>query len=197
MIPVAIDVPKPPVVEKFIPYGPARTKQMARYSYRHYGVRTAALPDPKVIVLHYTVSRNWQSPWNLFASNSPAPGPAGSRPESPGGCTHFLVAKSGKIIQLAPLSTMCRHAIGINDRAIGIEFVEMRSASNILARPKQVQAGLALVRWLQAQTGIETNNVIGHRMVNNSPYFHEQVPGWRNDHTDWSAGQVRTFRAQL
>ena len=73
----------------------------------------------------------------------------------------------------------------------------MRSASNILARPKQVQAGLALVRWLQAQTGIETNNVIGPRMVNNSPYFHEQVPGWRNDHTDWSAGQVRTFRAQL
>lgn len=197
MIPFAVDVPKPPVVEKFIPYGNARKKQMAGYSYRHYGVRTWRLSDPKAIVLHYTVSRNWQSPWNLFASNSPAPGPAGSRPERPGGCTHFLVAKNGKIIQLAPLTTMCRHAIGINDRSIGIEFVEMSSASNVLARPKQMRAGLALVRWLQDQTQVTTENVIGHRMVNDSPYFHERAAGWRNDHTDWSATQVRAFRAQL
>ena len=199
MIPFAppADAPKPPVVEKFIPYGNARKRQMAGYSYRHYGVRTWQLNDPQAIVLHYTVSRNWQSPWNLFASNSPTPGPAGSAAERPGGCTHFLVAKSGKIIQLAPLTIMCRHAIGINDRSIGIEFVEMSSASNILARPEQVQAGLALVRWLQSQTGVTTSNVIGHKMVNASPYFHELVPGWRNDHTDWNAGQVRKFRAQL
>ena len=190
-------VEKPPVVEKFIPYGPTRTKQMAAYSYRHYGVRTAALTDPKVIVLHYTVSQNWQSPWNLFASNSAAPGPSGSEPEMPGGCTHFLVAKSGKIIQLAPLTTMCRHAIGLNDRSIGIEFVEMSSAANILKRPRQFAAGVALVKWLQAETGITTDNVIGHRMVNDSPYFHELVKGWRNDHTDWSVGQVRTFRSEL
>ena len=190
-------VEKPPIVEKFIPYGPTRKKQMAAYSYRHYGVRTAELNDPKVIVLHYTVSPNWQSPWNLFASNSASPGPSGSKPEMPGGCTHFLVGKTGKIIQLAPLTTMCRHAIGINDRSIGIEFVEMSSAANILKRAKQTAAGVALVRWLQSETGIETKNVIGHRMVNDSPYFHELVKGWRNDHTDWSAGQVRTFRSQL
>jgi len=193
----APEATKPPVVEKFIPYSPVRKRQMAAYSYRHYGVRSWKLPDPKVIVLHYTVSSTWQSPWNLFASNTPSPGPSGSRPESPGGCTHFLVGQKGKIIQLAPLSTMCRHAIGINHRSIGIEFVEMSSASNILNRPRQVAAGVALVKWLQTQTGITTKNVIGHRMVNNSPYFQELVKGWRNDHTDWSAGQVREFRDRL
>ncbi|MEZ5185640.1 MAG: peptidoglycan recognition family protein [Candidatus Nanopelagicales bacterium] len=190
-------VKPPPIVEKYIPYGPKRKKQMARYSKRHYGVKTWHLTDPKVIVLHYTVSTTWQSPWNLFASNTPAGGPSGSRPESPGGCTHFIVHTDGTILQLAPLTTMCRHAIGINSQSVGIEFVEMRSASNILARPKQRKAGVRLVRWLQSELGIAKRNVIGHRMVNNSTYFVEKVRGWRNDHTDWNRKQVRTFRRLL
>ena len=196
--PVPPAVPKPrAIISKPIPYGPKRKKQMARYAKRHYGVKTWRLTDPKVVVLHYTVSNTWQSPWNLFASNTPAPGPSGSRAESPGGCTHFLVDKDGTIIQLAPLTTMCRHAIGINHRSVGIEFVEMRSASNILARGKQRRAGLRLVRWLQSEFGIAKKNVIGHRMVNASPYFQERVSGWKNDHTDWNRGQVRKFRKLL
>jgi len=194
--PAVVERP-PAIVSKPIPYGPKRKRQMSRYAQRHYGVKTWRLTDPKTIVLHYTVSNTWQSPWNLFASNTPAGGPSGSRAESPGGCTHFLVGKRGKIIQLAPLTTMCRHAVGINHRSIGIEFVEMRSASNILARSKQRKAGVRLVRWLQSEFSIASKNVIGHRMVNASPFFQERVRGWRNDHTDWSRGQVRTFRKYL
>jgi N-acetylmuramoyl-L-alanine amidase len=190
-------VPRPPIVVKYIPYGKQRKKQMAAYSLRHYGVRTWQLTDPRAVVLHYTVSNTASSPWNLFASNSASPGPAGSRPEKPGGCTHFIVDKDGTILQLAPLRIMCRHAIGINDRSVGIEFVEMSSASNILQRPKQRRAGVRLVRWLQSELGITKQNVIGHRMVNDSPHFHERVKGWRNDHTDWSAPQVRVFRKYL
>ena len=187
----------PPIVKKYIPYGKARKKQMAGYAFRHYGVRTWKLTDPKVVVLHYTVSNTASSPWNLFASNTPSPGPSGSAPERPGGCTHFIVDKDGTILQLAPLTTMCRHAIGINHRAVGIEFVEMSSADNILNRPKQRKAGVRLVRWLQAELGIATSNVVCHKMVNNSPYFQELVKGWKNDHTDWNARQVRDFRARL
>ena len=196
--PVDVEPVRPPaIVQKAIPYGPKRKKQMAAYANRHYGVRTWELTDPKVVVLHYTVSNTASSPWNLFASNTPSPGPSGSKPESPGGCTHFIVDKDGTIYQLAPLTTMCRHAIGINHRSVGIEFVEMSSASNILNRPKQRAAGVRLVRWLQSRLGIHTKDVIGHRMVNDSPYFQERVPGWRNDHTDWSAAQVRRLRALL
>lgn len=190
-------VEKPPVVDKPIPYSPQRKRQMARYAQRHYGVKSWHLVDPKAIVLHFTVSNTWQSPWNLFASNTPAPGPSGTRAESPGSCTHFLVDKDGTIVQLAPLTTMCRHAIGLNDRAVGIEFVEMSSAANILARPKQRRAGVRLVRWLQSELAIPTSGVIGHSMVNDFPYFHENVRGWRNDHTDWSPSQVRRFRSYL
>lgn len=195
--PQPVVVPRPAIVSKPIPYSATRKKQMAAYSFRHYGERTWQLTEPKAVVLHYTVSDTWQSPWNLFASNTAAPGPSGSKPESPGGCTHFLVDKDGTIIQLAPLTTMCRHAIGINHRSIGIEFVEMRSASNILNRPKQRRAGVRLVRWLQSELGIRTKDVIGHSQVNDSEYFQEKVRGWRNDHTDWSPSQVRRFRSYL
>jgi N-acetyl-anhydromuramyl-L-alanine amidase AmpD len=190
-------VERPAIVRKYIPYGATRKRQMAAYSERHYGVRTWRLEDPRQIVLHYTVSDTWQSPWNHFANNTPAGGPSGTRPEPPGGCTHFLVGKRGTIIQLAPLRIMCRHTIGLNHRSIGIEFVEMRSASNILQRPRQLRAGLRLVRWLQYRADIATRDVIGHGTANDSPYFQERVRGWRNDHTDWNAAQMRTFRAQL
>jgi N-acetyl-anhydromuramyl-L-alanine amidase AmpD len=196
--PVDVQPPAPPpIVKKYIPYGKARKKQMAGYAFRHYGVRTWKLTDPRTVVLHYTVSDTASSPWNLFASNTPSPGPSGSAPERPGGCTHFIIDKDGTILQLAPLSTMCRHAIGINHRSVGIEFVEMYSADNILKRAKQRKAGVRLVRWLQAELDIATSDVIGHRMVNSSPHFQELQKGWRNDHTDWNARQVREFRARL
>ena len=59
---------------------------------------------------------------------------------------------------------MCRHVVGLNNRAIGIEFVEMTSAANILRRPKQRAAGIALVRWLQSEYNISKSNVVGHAM---------------------------------
>lgn len=190
-------VARPAMVGKYIPYGGVRKKQMARYAKRHYGTRTWRLRDPQAVVLHYTVSTTWQSAWNTFAGNRPVAGPSGSRPESPGTCTHFIVHTDGTIIQLAPLGKMCRHAIGLNHRSIGIEFVEMRSAANILARPAQRKAGVKLVRWLQGRLGIRTKHVIGHSMVNDSPFFEERVRGWRNDHGDWTKTQTRQFRRYL
>lgn len=195
--PVVDLAPAPAIDYKPIPYGPRRRQQMAAYSWRHYGARQWRLTNPRAVVLHFTVSSTWQSAWNLFASNTPAPGPAGSRAESPGSCTHFIVHTDGRIIQAAPLGVMCRHAIGINHRAIGIEFVEMSSADNVLHRPVQRRAGLRLVRWLQGRFGIPARDVIGHGMVNDSRWFAERQPGWRNDHTDWNRRQVRQFRAGL
>jgi hypothetical protein len=52
------------------------------------------------------------------------------------------------------------------------------------------------VRWLQARYGIATKDVIGHAMVNDSPFFHD-LEGWRNDHTDWQAEDVRALRKRL
>ncbi|MEI8084460.1 MAG: peptidoglycan recognition family protein, partial [Actinomycetes bacterium] len=131
----AVDTPKaaprPPIINDFIPYSAARKKQMAAYSWRHYHQRTWLMPNPKQIILHYTVSPNYPSVHNWFAANSPAPGNAGTRNERPGACTHFVVDKNGKIYQQVPLELMCRQVVGLNNQSIGIEFVEMSSASNV------------------------------------------------------------------
>lgn len=179
-----------------IRYGPMRARQMAAYSNRHYRINTPMLVRPRVVVLHYTVSNTYSPIFNYFNSNEPAPGPAGSRPETPGACTHFVIDKNGRIYQLIALNRMCRHIIGLNYTAIGIEFVEMSSASNILARPRQLAAGRQLVRWLQTRFGIRKANVVGHGTANNSPFFID-LKGWRNDHTDWNQQQVAIFNRRI
>ena len=47
----------------------------------------------------------------------------------------------------------------------------------ILDRPAQVGAALALVRSLQAQFGIATRNVVGHATANAAPQFHDRSGG--------------------
>ncbi|MGZ4431215.1 MAG: N-acetylmuramoyl-L-alanine amidase, partial [Gaiellales bacterium] len=190
-------VPRPRIVHDPIPYGPARRAQMAAYSGRHYGVASWRL-HPSIIVLHFTASGAGSYPGvrATFSSDAPSLG------EEPGTCAHFVVDQDGTIHQLVPTDVRCRHTIGLNDRAIGIEMIQSAGPSahwadqQILHRPAQLHSVLALVRWLQARYRIPTRNVIGHAMANRSPYFHD-LEGWRNDHTDWQAGDVLELRAKL
>ena len=43
--------------------------------------------------------------------------------ELPGVCAHFVIDTDGTIYQLVNLRVRCRHAIGMNWTAIGIEHV--------------------------------------------------------------------------
>ena len=198
--------PPPPagaaIVRDFIPYSTARKTQMAGYSLRHYGIDSSAL-DPKVIVLHFTESNDYRSAWNAFAGNAPAPGPGGSKAESPGTCAHYIVDQAGTIHQLVPLTLQCRHAIGLNRWAIGIEMVQTSTGHDshwadqqILGRPAQIGAVLTLVRSLQRQFGIPKTSVLGHATANQSPRFLD-LQGWKNDHTDWQAEDVLEVRRRL
>jgi hypothetical protein len=194
---------KPPITKKLIPFGKTRRAQMKRYCKRHYHQRTCWLTKPKVIVLHFTAGSSWKSAWNYFAANTAYPPPPG-KPEKPGVSAHFIITKKGKIIQAVPLALRARHAIGMNWKSIGIEFVqEVPSGKTghwadrqILARKKQVRAGLRLVRYLRARYHIKKANVIGHAMANKSPYFKDYT-GAKNATNDWIAKDVRTFRARL
>jgi N-acetyl-anhydromuramyl-L-alanine amidase AmpD len=184
-------------VQQPIPITPARLAETAAYALRHYGVSTTRL-HPKLIVLHFTASGAGSEPGvhALFASDAPNGG------ELPGVCAHFVVDQDGTIYQQAPLTLICRHAIGVNDHAIGIEMVQSSDSSShwadeqILHRRAQISSVLRLVRWLQARYGIAKSNVIGHAMANDSPFFHD-LEGWRNDHTDWQPEDVRALRRRL
>ena len=65
-----------------------------------------------------------QRRYNTFAPNRPDP----ELHERPGVCAHFVIDRDGTIHQLVPLRLMCRHTVGLNHTAIGIEHVGISDA---------------------------------------------------------------------
>ena len=185
----------PPIVQDLVPYGPQRKAEMAAYSGRHYGQATWVL-HPQAIVLHYTATSTYASAHNTFAADAPALG------ELPGVAAHFVIDESGTIYEQVPLDVRCRHTIGLDWCAVGIEFVQPAGSgprwaiAQIFSRPRQLNAGLRLVAWLEAAYGIDATNLIGHAMANDSPLF-KDLSGWHNDHQDWNAAAVARFKRAM
>ncbi|MGZ4170379.1 MAG: N-acetylmuramoyl-L-alanine amidase [Solirubrobacteraceae bacterium] len=178
-----------------IPFGAARKAQMTAYVRRHYGSfmkPTWRLIRPHVIVIHYT-DAGYGSTFNTFANDVPD----AELHELPATCAHFVIDSSGVIHQLVSLGTMCRHTVGLNWTAIGIEHVGF-SDGQVLGDVRQMSASLALVHWLQCRFNIETRNVIGHNESLSSPYHHEDVPSLRTQtHSDFEHRDMQTYRARL
>jgi beta-N-acetylhexosaminidase len=146
-----------------------------------------------VIVEHYTASNSFSSAWNTFASNAPD----AELHERPGTCAHFVIDRDGTIYQLVPLNTMCRHTVGLNWTAIGIEHVGTSDAS-ILQNPKQIAASLRLTLWLMDRFGISLPNVIGHNESLTSRFHRERYAPWRcQTHGDWVRADMQVYRARL
>jgi N-acetyl-anhydromuramyl-L-alanine amidase AmpD len=190
---LAAAVPQPTIVQKPIPFPAKRKQEMAAYAKRHYGLNTYRLRDPKVIVEHYTVTSTFQQTFNTFA-----PDVADSElHELPGTCSHYVIDKDGTIYQLVPRSIMCRHTVGLNYTAIGIEHVGS-SDGEILRNAKQMAASLRLTRWLRCRYGIGPSNVIGHSESVSSPYHKENVARLRTQtHGDWTKADMQKYRARL
>ena len=180
------------IVWKPIPFPPARKAEMAHYAQLHYGIRSYVL-RPKVIVEHYTANESFSATWNAFAANSPDP----ELGQLPGTCAHFVVDRDGTIYQLVPLTVMCRHTVGLNDVAIGIEHVGT-SDRQILDDPAQLRASLALTRMLMTRFHIATRNVIGHNESLSSPFHKELYAPWRHQtHGDWTHEDMNVYRKRL
>jgi N-acetylmuramoyl-L-alanine amidase-like protein len=186
-------VPKPPIRSRPIPFPPTRRAEMAAYAERHYGLSTWRLRDPKVIVEHFTANDSYSATWNTFAADTPDP----ELHELPGDCAHFVVDRDGTIYQLVPLGTMCRHTVGLNYTAIGIEHVA-QSDGEVLSDARQLAASLWLTLWLMQRFHIELRNVIGHNESLTSPYHHELVAAWRcQTHGDWNHVDMQIYRRAL
>lgn len=187
---------RPAIRGDHVDYGAARRAQMAAYSERHYGNRQWRLRRPRVIVLHFTATDSYRSVWSTFDSNAPSLG------ERPGVCAHYVVEQDGTVDELVPPRIRCRHTIGLNHVAIGIEMVQATGRGahwadrQILGRRRQIGHALRLVRWLQSRYAIPTREVIGHSMANDDRHF-KDLEGWVNDHSDWLRRDVREFRRRL
>ena len=146
---------RPPIVQWPIPFGAARNRDMAAYSKRHYGTSTYRLVHPHVIVIHYTVNDSLAATFNTFAPNVPDV----ELHEKPGLCSHFAVGPTGRIVQFVPIAIRCRHTVGLNWTALGIEHVG-RSDSDVLGNPRELRASLRLTSWLRCREHIAIRNVM-------------------------------------
>ncbi len=186
-------VAPPRVVQTPIPFGSRRKAEMRAYAKRHYGVDDYRLRRPRAIVEHYTASNSFSSAFNTFAADTPDV----ELGELPGVCAHFVIDRDGTIHQLVPPTIMCRHTVGLNWTAIGIEHVGV-SDRQVLANRRQRAASLRLTRMLQGSYGIATRNVIGHAESLSSPFHRERVARLRNQtHGDFAAPAMRSYRRML
>lgn len=176
-----------------IPFGARRKAEMTSYAMRHYRIDTYRLIEPRAIVIHYTETPDFQSTYNTFAPDTPD----SELHELPNTCAHFVVDADGTIHQLVSLGIMCRHTVGLNWTAIGVEHVGYSDAE-VLDRPRQMSASLHLVRWLRCRFHIPVADVIGHNESLASPYHHENVSSLRTQtHSDFNHADMQLYRARL
>lgn len=192
-MPVADAPPRPPITQDPIVFDARRIAQTREYAKRHYGFKRARLSDPKVIVIHYTASSTYSSVFNTFNQNV-ADVELGETPQV---CSHYVIDPAGKIHQLVSLKWICRHTVGLNYTAIGIEHVGT-SADQVLTNARMMRASTRLVRWLQGSQGILLKDVIGHNESLSSPYHSERVARLRRQtHSDFTRAEMRRYRVRL
>jgi N-acetylmuramoyl-L-alanine amidase len=166
---------------------------MAAYSRRHYGEESWRLRHPRVIVEHVSETSSAAAVYNTFAPDVRDP----ELHELPNVCSHFVVSRSGRIFQLVNLRTRCRHTVGLNWTAIGIEHVGYADG-DILGDRRQMRASLRLTRWLRCHFRIGVRNVIGHAESLSSPFHRERVRSLRTQtHSDMRHSSMRVYRRRL
>ena len=190
---VARSVAPPSVRRTPIPYGERRRQEMRAYARRHYGIDSFWLRRPRVIVQHFTASNSFRSAYDTFAHDVPDV----ELGELPGVCAHYLIDRDGAIHELVPTTIMCRHTVGLNYTAIGIEHVGT-SDGQVLSNRRQLRSSLRLTRMLQGRHGIRTRDVIGHNESLSSRYHRERVERLRRQtHGDFRRASMNRYRRSL
>ena len=183
-------VPRPALTRRLIPLTAQRRRDTVAYAKRHYGLATTTV-QPHVIVEHWTQNGSVDATWSTFAPNLPDV----ELHERPGTCAQFVVARNGRIVQLTPVIFLCRHTVGLNWAAIGIEHVGY-SDGQVLGDAAQLRASLRLTRWLRCRYGIAVRDVIGHAESLSSPFHRERVPALRRQtHGDFQRPAMDRYRA--
>ena len=184
----------PPSIQQWrIPFPQQRKDEMAAYARRHYGIDSYRLRNPHVIVEHVAVAPSAAATRSAFVPDRPDP----ELHELPGLCSHFVVDRDGTIYQLVSLRIMCRHTVGLNWTAIGIEHAGFADG-DLLGNRRELAASLRLTAWLRCRYGIELRNVIGHNESLSSPYHRERVARLRSQtHGDMTHSTMQVYRRKL
>ena len=186
-------VTKPEIHKMLIPYPKKRKREMAAYSKRHYGQYKWRLNNPNLIVEHYAAAGSISAIYNTFRPDRPDV----EFHELPGVCSQYAVSASGAIYKFVPINIRCRHTVGLNWTAVGIEHVGF-SDQDILNRPAQLNASLQLTQWLRCRLGLPVSQVIGHNESLSSPFYKELDPRFKGQtHGDWNRADMNIYRSDL
>jgi len=143
------------------------------YARQHYGEATAVLTNPQMIVVHFVTIPTLQKSLDFFR---PARIDHQIRSDIAGGgevnvSAHYLVDRDGTLYQLAGEDDLCRHIIGFNHTAIGIENVAVDADDLTTA---QLEANAALIsRIVQRQPSIRY--LLGHHEYRDRSLPHYQL----------------------
>lgn len=143
------------------------------YARHHYGEGTAVLSKPQMIVVHFVTIPTLQKSLDFFLP--PRIDHQIRRDIAGGGevnvSAHYLVDRDGTLYQLAAEDVLCRHIIGFNHSAIGIENVAV-DADDLTAA--QLEANAALIsRIVQRQPSIRY--LLGHHEYRDRTLPHYQL----------------------
>lgn len=179
---------RPAIVNQRLDYWPARVADTRKWSRFMYGTDQFR---PRLIVEHFTGSANQEDAIGFWNSAVDAT------------WVHFIIDKSGRITQLAPLDVVAKHAYGVSPWAIGVEHVG-ESDGDVMGDRRQRRASYQLTCWLQQRFDIPLEGVIGHGEVTSNPLFGFTRAGWRwihetdyEFHTDFSHRTMVKYRARL
>ena len=185
--------PKPHIVWKPIPFGAQRLAETAAYAKRHYGIDSYVL-HPRAIVEHVTVTTTFSSAWNTLRRTT---SPTRSCTSFPARARTSSSTATGRSTSSSGSNVICRHTVGLNWAAIGIEHVGLSDAQ-VLARPGADARSLALTLWLMSRYQIPLADVIGHNESLTSPLHKELYAPWRcQTHGDWRHADMDVYRAKL
>lgn len=142
------------------------------YSRNHYGKNTFRLTDPEMIVVHYTAIQSLQDTLQFF---KPALLDRQYRMDIASGgdvnvSAHYVVDSHGELYQLASEDVICRHTIGFNHTAIGIENVAADS-DHLTEQQAQATAGLI--------SRIASRHPTIHYLIGHHEYRDSTLPHYR------------------
>lgn len=189
------------IIQKPIDFPQERIQMSKEYIRTHYGLDVKDITiKPKMIVLHWTAVMDLNSsfmrlkPQMLFSDRKDI-ADAGALNVS----AHFLVARDGTIYQLMPDNLMARHVIGLNYSSIGVENVGGKDNIKEDLTPAQVEANIALVRYLKTKYP-SIDYLIGHHeylKMQTNPLWLEKDKNYRTLKNDPGNNFMQAVRKDL
>ena len=139
------------VINKPISFSEERISLTKQYIEERYGldVYHPYMQEPKIIVLHWTASDNFNGSFSTFNQEKLE----SSRPDLAAAgqvniAIQFLVDMNGDVYQLMPETKVARHVIGLNYSAIGVENVGGGKGIDNLT-DDQIESNIQIVRLLK------------------------------------------------